>query len=154
MDIPYTWAFVVLLLVYMIYSVWARLDGRYPIGAALALLIVTAVVDTLGQTSAADTLAEFVFFLLGGGVVLLLVEHLRERPVAAPPSAGGSLPAESEPSEATQERKGPAQESLDRFEEKSVPVVDRTRREDRADEPESDPDPDRGQGPVRNVGMQ
>jgi len=76
---PYVPVFLVLLLIYMVYSEWVRLDSRYLIGAALLLLAVTAVVDALGATGTANLLAEFVFFLLGGGVVLLLVDHVRER---------------------------------------------------------------------------
>lgn len=86
MSFPYTEVFLALLVAYMAYSVWSGLDGRYPIAAALLLLVVTAVVDALGNTGAANTLAEFVFFLLGAGVVLLLIEHVREgRAVSASP---------------------------------------------------------------------
>jgi hypothetical protein len=90
MDVPYTEIFVGLLLVYLAYSVWARLDGRYPIGAALALLVVTAVVDAAGNVSAANALAEYVFFLLAGGVVLLLIEHVRAHPASEAPPPSGS----------------------------------------------------------------
>ncbi|HYA58571.1 MAG TPA: hypothetical protein VEH57_08975 [Thermoplasmata archaeon] len=79
MGFPYVPVFLGLLLIYMVYSEWVRLDSRYLIGAALLLLAVTAVVDALGATGTANLLAEFVFFLLGGGVVLLLVDHVRER---------------------------------------------------------------------------
>jgi len=108
MDVPYTAIFLVLLLVYLAYSVWARLDGRYPIGAALALLVVTAVVDAAGDTNAANSLAEFVFFLLAGGVVLLLIEHVRDRP--SPAGAAPSRPAapKSPAAQPTEEPKGPA----------------------------------------------
>ncbi len=125
MTFPFTIAFVVLLLAYMVYSVWAHLDARYPIGAALVLLVATAVVDALGNTGAANALAEYVFFLLGGGVVLLLVEHVREgRAVSAP--AAGSSPgrAQPDPAEAPQDRETPADQTLDGFEEEPVAVVD------------------------------
>ncbi len=75
---PFAEVFLGLLAVYLVYSVWAGLDGRYPIGAALVLLVVTALVDALGAVDTANTLAEYVFFLLAGGVVLLLVEHVRD----------------------------------------------------------------------------
>jgi hypothetical protein len=108
MDIPYTPIFVGLLVVYLVYSVWAHLDGRYPIGAALALLVVTAVVDAAGDTAAANSLAEFVFFLLAGGVVLLLIEHVRDRPRAQGEAASVGSSTKGVPPEASEERKGPA----------------------------------------------
>lgn len=80
MTFPFVPAFLVLLAVYMVYSAWARLDPRYPIGAALLLLVVTAIVDAAGSTGVANTLAEFVFFLLAAGVVLLLLDHVLEEP--------------------------------------------------------------------------
>jgi len=147
MDVPYTAIFVGLLVAYMVYSVWARLDGRYPIGAALALLVVTAIVDASGATETANTLAEFVFFLLGGGVVLLLIEHLRERAAPKPPTAPESLPPESVPSEPPEERKGTTQEPFERLEQQPVAVVDGPGHEDRHDEPEGKPEPEDGKGP-------
>jgi hypothetical protein len=86
-SFPFAEVFLALLAVYMVYSVWTGLDARYPIAAALLLLVVTAVVDALGNTDAANTLAEFVFFLLGAGVLLLLIDHVRES--RAPPRAEG-----------------------------------------------------------------
>lgn len=78
MNFPYAEAFLALFLAYMVYSAWAGIDPRYPIGAALALLVATAIVDALGDVATANTLAEYVFFLLGGGVILLLIDHVRE----------------------------------------------------------------------------
>ncbi len=97
----YTGLFLGLLLAYMAYSVWARLDGRLPVAAALVLLVVAAVLDALGASAPANTLAEFVFFLLLAGVVLLLIEHLRARrslpsaaPVAVQPAAERGEPSD------------------------------------------------------------
>lgn len=94
MSLPYTELFVGLLVAYMAYSAWARLDSRYLIAGALALLVAAAIVDAGGATGAANTLAVYVFLLLAGGVVLLLVDHIRDRPTAPgggrPPSDGGS----------------------------------------------------------------
>jgi hypothetical protein len=115
---PFAEVFLALLVAYGAYSVWAGLDARYPIAAALFLLVVTAVVDALGSTDAANTLAEFVFFLLGAGVLLLLIDHVRES--RAPPRAGPTglvAGPQGEPSEATEERQGPAEETLHRVEE-------------------------------------
>lgn len=98
-----TYPFLGLLLAYMVYSEWARLDSRYLVGASLLLLVITAVVDAAGQSGAANTLAVYVFYLLAGGVFLLLVDHVREerararaertkRPGEAPSSSDGSSP--------------------------------------------------------------
>ena len=151
MDIPYTTIFVGLLVVYLAYSVWARLDGRYPIGAALALLVVTAVVDAAGDTNAANALAEFVFFLLAGGVVLLLIEHLRERPAPAAAAPSGSAVSQGVATEAAEEQKGSTEQPLHGLEKQPVPVVDRPRDEDGDHEQERDADPEGRQGPEGNV---
>jgi len=142
MDIPYTTIFVGLLLAYLVYSVWARLDGRYPIGAALVLLVVTAVVDAAGEVDAANSLAEYVFFLLAGGVVLLLIEHVRDRAGSPSANPSGSTTPEGVSPEATEERKGPADQLLDGLEEKAVPVVDRTGGKDEDHEQKGDPEPE------------
>jgi len=104
MDVPYALVFVGLLLAYMVYSGWARLDARYLLGAALILLVATAVVDAAGDTNAANTLAEFVFFLLAGGVVLLLVEYVRDKPRPVPPAESEAPDAKGVPPEPTEER--------------------------------------------------
>jgi len=106
MDVPYTAIFLGLLVAYLAYSVWARLDGRYPIAAALALLVATAVVDAAGDTNAANSLAEFVFFLLAGGVVLLLIEHIRDRPAVRGPQPSVLRAAQGPSAETTEEGKG------------------------------------------------
>ena len=93
MSLPYTDIFLGLLGAYMVYSAWARLDSRYLIAGALVLLVAAAAVDASGATGAANTLAVYVFFLLAGGVVLLLVDHVRgDRravPAGSPPSERG-----------------------------------------------------------------
>jgi len=115
---PLAEVFLVLLAAYMAYSVWMGLDARYPIAAALLLLVVTAVVDALGNTDAANTLAEFVFFLLGAGVLLLLIDHVREsRAPARTEAAGLAAVPQGEPTEATKERQGPSEETLHRVEQ-------------------------------------
>lgn len=96
MTDPYTVVFLGLLAAYVAYSIWARLDGRLPIAAALVLLVVAAVLDAVGSLAAANTVAEFVFYLLGAGVLLLLVEHVRSSrapgPEPAEPAAGPEPP--------------------------------------------------------------
>ncbi|MGC2289762.1 MAG: hypothetical protein WA688_07905 [Thermoplasmata archaeon] len=92
MTLPYTDLFLGLLGAYMVYSAWTRLDSRYPIAGALVLLVVAAVVDAAGATGAANAIAVYVFFLLAAGVVLLLVDHLREEPRHAPSGLPPSEP--------------------------------------------------------------
>ncbi len=102
MTVPYSTVFLGLLLAYMIYSQWARLDSRLPIAAALGLLVITAIVDALGNVTIANVFAEYVFFLLAGGVVLLLADHVRESreadrggsPQADGPQGGSADPME------------------------------------------------------------
>ncbi len=85
--------FLLLLGIYMVYSQWAGLDSRYPIAAALVLLVVAAVLDAGGETGPANTVATYLFFLLAAGVVLLLVDHVRH-----PEQEGGADgPARPEP---------------------------------------------------------
>ncbi len=152
---PYVEVFLALLFAYMVYSVWAGLDGRYPIAAALVLLVVTAVTDALGATAAANTLAEYVFFLLGAGVVLLLVEHVREgRSAARGAPAPEALAATTEAvaTDAPHEAERPAEQPLDRLEEQSVSVVDAAGRQDDEREQSGDGQPDPGQRPPRDAG--
>jgi hypothetical protein len=118
-QLPLIGIFLALLFLYMVYSEWKGLDSRYPIVAALVLLVVTAVVDAGGNLNAANTLAEFVFFLLAGGVILLLVDHVREarrRPafVGRPARSVRADPPSTDPSK--QPERAP-DHSLDRFEQ-------------------------------------
>lgn len=116
MYIPYPLVFLGLLVLYMVYSEWAGLDSRYPVAAALGLLVVTAVVDALGNVPAANTLAEYVFLLLAGGVVLLLVDHLRAGRAAAPgPPTSSAAPDPS--GQPAHERHGSPDQVLDRPEQ-------------------------------------
>lgn len=118
MSAPFdpTYPFLGVLLVYMVYSQWAHLDSRYLLGAALLLLVITAVVDAVGATGDANVLAVYVFYLLGGGVLLLLIDHVREerararappqKKKAAPPSP--RAPAKKDPAPETTAPKAPA----------------------------------------------
>jgi hypothetical protein len=89
-TLPYTDLFLGLLAVYMVYSVWTRLDSRYPIACALVLLVVAAVVDASGASGAANTIAVYVFFLLAAGVILLLIDHVREPRKGVPTESAAS----------------------------------------------------------------
>ena len=115
MTFPFVLVFLALLVAYMVYSQWAGLDSRYLVAGALVLLVATAVVDAAGEPSAADTLAEFVFFLLAGGVVLLLVDHVRgrDRDDAGPRESSTLRARESDASDAAKERQTPPDQSLD-----------------------------------------
>jgi len=126
--VPFVPVFLALLLAYMVYSEWARLDSRYLIAGALALLVVTAIVDAAGATTAANTLAEFVFFLLAGGVVLLLVDHVREQPRGGPGRTWGSGVRrwDADPTDPPEEGQRAADESFHGSEEQTVPLVDAT----------------------------
>jgi len=86
----------------MVYSEWTRLESRYLVAAALVLLAVTAVEDAAGAVSLANLLAEFVFLLLAGGVLLLLVDHVRDARPGAPSVA--PAPPKGEPTEPTEPR--------------------------------------------------
>ncbi len=103
----------------MAYSEWAGLDSRYLIAGALVLLVATALVDAAGATNLANTLAEFVFFLLAGGVVLLLVDHVRERPAHREGDRWGSglRTWESHPADPPKEGQGPPEHPFDGSEE-------------------------------------
>lgn len=103
MTFPFVDLFVALLVAYMIYSVWAATDARYLIGAALLVLLGAAIAEAAGRSTVAATLGEYVFLLLAGGVVLLLIEHARtDRGRPAGPSGGGgtaTVPATQAPDE-------------------------------------------------------
>lgn len=103
----------------MVYSEWAGLDSRFLLIAALLLLGVTAVADSVGALGAANTFAEYVFLLLAGGVVLLLVDHLRDG-ARAPGSGSVSGPRGPTPGPSGQpadERHRAANQVLDRSEQ-------------------------------------
>ncbi len=119
MAFPLVELFLGLLVVYMLYSLWIGLDSRYPIVAALVLLVVTAVVDAAGDVNAANTLAEFVFFLLAGGVGLLLIDHVREARKAPSRRSRSARSGAAHPptAYATEQPEGTTDHSLDRLEQ-------------------------------------
>lgn len=125
MTFPYVPVFLGVLVLYMGYSEWVRLDSRYLVAGALVLLVATAIVDAAGATATANTLAEFVFFLLAGGVVLLLVDHVRDRPRGRDeaPTPSAPRPRNADAAETTKEWQGMPDESLDSPEQETVAVV-------------------------------
>ncbi len=125
MAVPYLEVFGVLLVGYMAYSFWERIDPRYPIAAGLLLLVATAVTEALGASASADVLAEYVFLLLVAGVVLLLLEQLRgRRNRPATPLPQGSAHPEEHSTDPSQQRDLPTQEPLDHLEQQPVALVD------------------------------
>lgn len=78
MSSAYPYVFLGLLIVYMIYSQFARLDSRLPIAAGLVLLVFAGILDAAGAPDAANNVAVYVYFLIGAGVVLLLIDYVRD----------------------------------------------------------------------------
>ncbi len=103
MAFSYTYVFVALLVAYMAYSVWARLDARYPVVGALLLLLVAGGFEAAREFHTAELLASYVVLLLGGGLILLWIEHVRSGPTPEPPS-GSSARAVGEAAETPKER--------------------------------------------------
>jgi hypothetical protein len=125
MAFPYLAIFGVLLLLYMAYSLWERLDPRYLIGAGLVLLVATAITEAAGYATAANLLAEYVFFLLGGGVLLLLLDpFLRARGKVGGSSLQRPADAEEHPADAAQQRDLPPEQPLDHLEQQPIPLID------------------------------
>lgn len=86
--------FAALLLLYMAYSQWARLDPRWPIGGGLVLLAFAGLADAGGAHDLANTIAVYTFLLLGAGIVLLLADYVREQRTLRRRSAEGGEPAD------------------------------------------------------------
>lgn len=70
--------FATLLGAYLVTSAWAGLDPKYPIALAALLLIWIAAAEATGNVAVALTLAEFVGLLLAGGILLMVVSHVRK----------------------------------------------------------------------------
>lgn len=128
MGLPAVPVFLVLLVAYTAYSWWSSLDPRYPLLAAFALLVACAGLAALGEVGVANTVAVFVFLLLGSGVLLMLLDRLRERRRARDP--GGDR-APSEMGRQPSDEEDPASEHpLDRLQQQPVADVQAPRDED------------------------
>ncbi len=116
-PLPYLEIFLALFAIYLGYSAWTRLDARYPIFAALLMLVAAAVADAANAVDLANTLAEYVFCLLAGGVVLLLIEHLRTSGTPSHGAGGsaGSISPQGVAPEPPHEGDAPSDQSLDRM---------------------------------------
>jgi septum site-determining protein MinD len=65
-------------LIYFIVMLINRIDSRYSIGAALILLLYTAVLLAQKKEDFANQVAIYAYYFLVGGVVLQLIEYIRE----------------------------------------------------------------------------
>jgi hypothetical protein len=72
-------AFLFVLTFYSVYSAYERLDGRYPIFAATALLVVASVTFVAGDSTIAQALGLYVIALVTAGIALLAYEQLTEK---------------------------------------------------------------------------
>lgn len=132
MGFPAVPVFLVLLAAYTAYSWWSSLDPRYPLFAAFALLLLCAGLAAVGQLGVANTVAVFVFLLLGSGVLLMLMTLLRERRRARP-SAGHRAPGEVT-GEPPHDRDLAPEHPLDGLEQEPVADIEAPRDEDHDDE--------------------
>ena|GEM_PF-1205662 len=55
-----------------------KFDGRIPIGYAILLLIIAAVILTFGNEDLANQVAIYTYWLLVVGVICLTIEYIRE----------------------------------------------------------------------------
>jgi hypothetical protein len=139
---PYVPVFLALLLVYAVYSAWARLDPRLPLAAALVLLVATGAIDAAGDPAAANVLAELVLALLAVGIVLVLVDRMRG------PAASSAAPArDSESADLPKEGERSSDQTLDRPQEEAVALVDAPGDEHDEEEQARDAEADRRQAP-------
>ena len=69
---------LVIIAFYTIVFVYFRLEHRVTILAALALLVATAITSMLEMQELAKQLANYAFYFLIAGVVLLFIRYIRE----------------------------------------------------------------------------
>jgi hypothetical protein len=136
----------VLFVVYLAYSLWARLDARYPIVAGLGLLVITAGVQAGGYVDLANTLALYVFLLMAGGVALLLVDRMRRDPAsdASPGLPAGRTEPEAPRPDPSKDREAPTQQALDGLQQQSVAFVEAPAQQHDQHEQPYDPEGEEG----------
>jgi hypothetical protein len=78
-EVPFLAIFVGLLVAYLAASARSGLDSRYPILMAVVVLLAAAILAVAGYRASANTLAEYVFLLLAGGIALLAFDDVRPR---------------------------------------------------------------------------
>jgi hypothetical protein len=91
--------FLVVVIIYVDYSLHARFNPRYPILLAIVLLVAIAISEANGDDSGADLLSVYAFILLCGGFVLLVIDHfeteLTKRPARGTRGQQSSLSSDS-----------------------------------------------------------
>lgn len=80
MVVQYLLIFSLLLGAYLIASVWAGLDPRYPSVMAVILLATAAGLNSVGDAAATYILAQCVFVLLLASVGLLIISRAEPAP--------------------------------------------------------------------------
>jgi hypothetical protein len=70
---------LLIFVIYFILSAILRFDSRMPIVAALLLLITTPFLLNAGKFGLADTTAIAAYYFLVTGVLLQLIEYIREK---------------------------------------------------------------------------
>ncbi len=70
---------LLIFVIYFILSAILRFDSRIPIVAALLLLITTPFLLNAGKFGLADTTAITAYYFLVTGVLLQLIEYIREK---------------------------------------------------------------------------
>jgi hypothetical protein len=131
---------------YLGYSLWARLDARYPIVAALGLLVVAGAMDGVGQVDLANTLVVYVFLLMAGGVGLLLVDQVRRnaRPIASAQRPAQGAEAETPGPDPAKDGQAPTQETLDGLQQQPVALVEASAQKHHQHEQPYDPEGEEG----------
>ena len=150
---PYLEAFLGLLLVYMVYSQWTRLDSRYPIAAALVLLVAAAVANAVGNLPIANNLATYAFFLLVAGVVLLVVDRVRESRTRKPSAALDRPPPrpEAPATDAANGGEPVTEQTFDRLEEELISRVKTSRQQNDEHEQSDDRESNQRKRPERRA---
>jgi len=68
----------IVILAYTIVAIRIKIDGRIPIGIALGLLLLSALILAFGKEDMANNIAIVCYYFLVSGVVVQFVEYLRE----------------------------------------------------------------------------
>lgn len=87
MSLPYLPIFLGLLCAYVVTARWAKVDSRYLVLFALALILGAATAAAALDSVTADTLALFAMFLFIGGAVLMALGKVQG--TAGTPDARG-----------------------------------------------------------------
>lgn len=61
----------------LITAVLLDMDSKIPLGIALVLLLVSALMLVVNQQGAAEVLASWAYYFFGIGVIILLIDYVR-----------------------------------------------------------------------------